>query len=192
MAMVTIRHETAFDVPAREALLDAAFGEARFAKTAQRLREDRLPAQGMSFVACIGGQLIGTVRLWDISAGPCRPALLLGPLAVGSPARGRGIGAALLRHALAAAGADGHAAVLLVGDAPYYGRFGFSDEKTRGLWLPGPYERHRLLGLELVAGALDAAGGLINATGRPEPKPELAVLLARLAKNEPIPAPHAA
>jgi predicted N-acetyltransferase YhbS len=192
MAMVTIREETAFDAAAREALLDAAFGEARFAKTSHRLRENRLPAEGLSFVACRGGQVIGTARLWDISAGPGRPALLLGPLAVAAHVRKRGIGAALMRHALAAVRDGGHAAVLLVGDAPYYGRFGFSDAKTGGLWLPGPYERHRLLGHEIEPGALDMAGGLINATGRPEPQPELAVLWQQLVHNDRSLAPHAA
>jgi predicted N-acetyltransferase YhbS len=192
MAMITIRQETTFDVAAREALLDAAFGEARFTKTSQRLREDRLPADGLSFVACSGGQLIGTVRLWDISAGPGRPALLLGPLAVAAHARNRGIGAALTRHALAEACGLGHAAVLLVGDAPYYGRFGFSEEKTGALWLPGPYERHRLLAYEIEPGALDKARGLVNATGRPEPQPELAVLWRRVVHNDRSLAPHAA
>ena len=190
--MITIREETAFDVAAREALLDAAFGEARFTKTSQRLREDRLPADGLSFVACRTGQLIGTARLWDISAGPGRPALLLGPLAVAAHARKRGIGAALMRHALAEASGRGHAAVLLVGDAPYYGRFGFSDGRTGALWLPGPYERHRLLGHEIEPGALDKARGLINATGRPEPQPELAVLWQRVVHNDRSLAPHAA
>src|SRR5262245_59981894 len=113
MAMVTICHETAFDIAAREALLDAAFGEGSFAKTAQRLREDRLPANGLSFAARSGGQLIGTLRLWDISAGPGCPALLLGPLAVAGPVRNRGVGSALMRRALDAAGARGHASVLL-------------------------------------------------------------------------------
>jgi predicted N-acetyltransferase YhbS len=192
MAMITIRDETAFDVAAREALLHAAFGEARFAKTSQRLREDRLPADGLSFVACSGSQVIGTVRLWDISAGPGRPALLFGPLAVAAHARNRGIGAALTRHALARARRRGHAAVLLVGDAPYYGRFGFSAEKTGALWLPGPFERHRLLGVELEPGALDEAGGLVNATGRPEPRPDLAVLWQRVVHNDQRPTPHAA
>ena len=190
--MITIRHETARDIAGREALLDATFGEARFAKTSQRLREGRLSVDGLSFVACVAGQLIGTVRLWDISAGPGRPALLLGPLAVAAQVRKRGIGAALMWQALAAARAGGHAAVLLVGDAPYYGRFGFSDEKTGGLWLPGPYERHRLLGHELASGALAGARGLVSATGRPEPKPDLALLLSRLVHNDHGLAPHAA
>jgi predicted N-acetyltransferase YhbS len=191
MAMITISYETAFDVAAREALLDAAFGEARFAKTAQRLREDRLPTDGLSFVARSGGQFIGTVRLWDVSAGPGCPALLLGPLAVAASARNRGVGSALMRHALTEARDRRHAAVLLVGDAPYYGRFGFSGEKMGGLWLPGPFERHRLLGCELVPGAFDNARGLVNATGRREPKPDLAVLWQRAVNDRSL-APHAA
>jgi predicted N-acetyltransferase YhbS len=89
-----------------------------------------------------------------------------------------------MRHALAAAAARGHAAVLLVGDAPYYARFGFSTEKTADLWLPGPYERDRLLACELRAGALDGARGLISATGTLAPKPELAALVTKLARND--------
>jgi predicted N-acetyltransferase YhbS len=78
----------------------------------------------------------------------------------------------------------GHKAVLLVGDAPYYERFGFSADKTGGLWMPGPYERHRLLARELVPGTLDGACGLISATGRRIPQPDLASLIAGLAWNE--------
>src|SRR5262252_4219083 len=139
-AMITIRTEAKRDVAAREALLDEALGPARFTKTAERLRDGRLPAERLAFVACDGRKLVGTVRLWDVSAGPGRPALLLGPLAVARDWRNQGIGAALMRHALAAATARGHAAVLLVGDAPYYERFSFTTEKTTSLWLPGPYE----------------------------------------------------
>ena len=98
------------------------------------------PADGLSFVAVEDGRVIGTVRLWPVTAGAGRPALLLGPLAVDPDCRNRGIGAALMRRALRDA-RRGHKAVLLVGDAPYYGRFGFSAEKTGSLWLPGPYER---------------------------------------------------
>jgi len=181
MAMIAIRNETDLDIAPREALLDAAFGDARFAKTAQRLREGRLPAAGLSFVARANKRLIGTVRLWDIAAGAGRPALLLGPLAVARGFRDRGIGAQLMRHALGEAGRRGAAAVLLVGDAPYYGRFGFSAEKTGALWLPGPYDRARLLAHELVPGALDAAHGLISATGRREPRPDPVALVANIS-----------
>ena len=72
---------------------------------------------------------------------------------------------------------------MLVGDAPYYGRFGFSAEKMGALWLPGPCERHRLLGCELVPGALDGARGLIGATGRAIPKPSFDALIAGLARQ---------
>lgn len=182
--MITIRIETKRDVGAREALLDEALGPARLAKTAERLRDGRLPAERLAFVACERGKLVGTVRLWDVSAGPGRPALLLGPLAVAGQCRNRGIGCALMRHALATAAARGHGAVLLVGDAPYYARFGFSADKTTQLWLPGPYERDRLLACELKSDALDGARGLISATGRPAPRADFAVLLTRLADND--------
>jgi predicted N-acetyltransferase YhbS len=182
--MIMIRPETKRDVIAREALLDEALGAARFIKTSQRLRDGRLPADRLAFVACDGRKLVGTVRLWNVSAGPGRPALLLGPLAVASHWRNQGIGSALMRHALAAATARGHSAMLLVGDAPYYARFGFSAEKTAQLWLPGPYERDRLLACELKPGALDGARGLIGATGRLAPMPELATLVTRLADND--------
>src|SRR5262249_25098819 len=159
-----------------EALLDGAFGDARFAKAAERLREGRLPADGLSFVATEKNRVVGTVRLWDISAGPGRPALLLGPLAVDETSRGLGVGTALMRRAIEAAFKLGHTAILLVGDAPYYGRFGFSAEKTGALWMPGPYERDRLLARELLPGALGGARGLIGATGAREPTPDLAAL----------------
>jgi predicted N-acetyltransferase YhbS len=184
--MITIRPETKRDAVAREALLDAAFGPARFAKTAQRLRQGRLPAEHLSFVACRDGALIGTVRLWNVSAGPGRPALLLGPIAVARECRNAGVGAALMRHALAAAAARGHGAVLLVGDTPYYGRFGFSSDKTGALWLPGPYERERLLACELRPGTLDDACGLVSATGRTAAPPRVVhnggALLPRAAR----------
>ena len=165
--MVTIRAENLSDVPAREALLNAAFGVKRFRKTSEKLRRGRLAADGLGFSAVDRrGKLIGTVRLWDIIAGSAGPALLLGPLAVDGTARGKGVGAALMNRALDEAKRLGHAAVLLVGDAPYYSRFGFCENLTRSLHLPGPVERARFLGLELVEDALDGAEGLIAASGR--------------------------
>jgi predicted N-acetyltransferase YhbS len=179
--MILVRHETPFDVARREALLDEAFGESRFTKTAERLREERLPGEGLSFVACADGRLIATARLWNIAAGPRRPALLLGPLAVASDFRQCGIGGDLMRHALEQARRCGHQCVLLVGDAPYYSRFGFTAQKTGALFLPGPYARDRLLARELVPGALAGARGLVRATGRREPKSDLA---ARMTLTE--------
>jgi predicted N-acetyltransferase YhbS len=181
--MVTIRNETRHDVEAREALLDRVWGAERYHKTAERLREGRTPAAGLSLVAEEADALIGTVRLWPVCAGPQRPALLLGPLAVEERERNRGIGGALMRRALAAARRRGHGAVLLVGDPAYYQRFGFCAEATGGLWLPGPFERHRLLGCELTPGALTGARGLVGATGRAAPRPGMDTLIAALARE---------
>jgi len=171
--MVTITPEVAADFPAREALLDRAFGKAeRRRKTSERLRENRLPAEGLAFAARNRrGRLVGTLRLWDITAGSAGPALLLGPLAVDSAYQKRGIGGKLMRHALAQAQKLGHRVVLLVGDAPYYGRFGFSRDAVVGLSLPGPVDPDRFLGLELEAGALEGSKGVIAASGRMIPLP---------------------
>ena len=163
-APFAMRAERSSDVAAREALLDACFGANRQLRTCQRLRDGRVPAEGLAFSAVRNGKLVGTVRLWHVSAGGV-PALTLGPLAVDPSCRTLGIGATLMRHALMAAKARGHDAVLLLGDAPYYARFGFSAAKAAALSLPGPFERERLLALELRDGALDGACGLIVPTG---------------------------
>lgn len=176
--MITIRHERPGDAAAREALLDLSFGTCRFAKTSERLREGRLPADGLSLIATAprmrGGRrgrapnpaemVVGTVRLWHVAVAD-RPALLLGPLAVHPAWRKYGIGGQLMLDVLKRAEQRGHGSVLLVGDAPYYARFGFSAEPTVKLDLPGPVERDRFLACELVAGALDGARGLIRPTG---------------------------
>lgn len=165
--MVTIRHEIVSDIPAREALLDRAFGRLRHRKTSERLREGRLPSEGLGFTAVdAGGRLIGSIRLWDVTAGSAGPALLLGPLAVDCRHQGKGTGAALMHHALTEAQSKGHGAVVLVGDEAYYGRFGFSEVLTAGLHLPGPVVRNRFLGLELIPGTLGGAEGLIAGAGQ--------------------------
>ena len=171
--MIAIRQERKTDASAREHLLDRAYGPARFTKCSARLREDRLPAQGLSFVATEDGAVVGSVRLWDVSAGSGGRALLLGPLAVSPEHRSNGLGGRLMKQAISAARMRGHSTILLVGDAPYYERFGFSAEKTGLLSMPGPYQQDRLLALELHAGALDGAGGMIGATGRFAPKLDL-------------------
>ena len=165
--MITLRYERETDIPAREALLDEAFGATRRKKTSERLRKRRLPAEGLAFIAADGRRVVGTARLWNLTCESGQPALLLGPVAVAADRRGVGIGAALVRKAIAAARKLGHGAVMLVGDAPYYSRFGFTAEKAAALRLPGPFERRRLLALELAPGALDGAQGLVQASGRP-------------------------
>lgn len=178
--MTEIVLETVEDVAGREGLLDLCFGAARFEKSSERLREGRLPADGLAFSAHgPDGRMAGTVRLWNIAAGPGKPALLLGPLAVHPWFRARGLGGALMRHALGAAKARGHGAVLLVGDASYYGRFGFSAAHTGELWMPGTYDRDRLLGVELKDGALSGSRGLISPTGARIAMPSFAELMAK-------------
>src|ERR1700759_4843121 len=102
--------------------------------------------------------------MWHGIAG-VHPALMLGPLAVDPACRALGVGAALMARALQIARQRGHGAVILLGDAPYYARFGFSAAKTAELPLPGPFERDRLLGLELREGSLDNAWGMVVAAG---------------------------
>lgn len=182
--MITLREETSSDIDAREALLDSCFGPERFEKTCERLREGRLPADHLALVAADGEEIVGSVRLWHVAAGPNRPALLLGPLAVDPARRSLGIGGKLMRSSLGQAKALGHRAVLLVGNAPYYGRFGFAAKTTGSLWLPGSYDRERFLGIELAPGALDGARGLVSATGALEPKPDLAALAAAATRSD--------
>jgi len=176
--MISIRKERPPDAAAREALLDEAFGKRRWRKSSQRLRDGGSPADGLAFVAADGNRIVGTARLWAVVCGTGESALLLGPVAVAADSRNRGVGGALVRRAIAAAVRLGHRAIVLVGDAAYYSRFGFSAEKTTDLRMPGPFERHRLLALELVPGALDGARGLLCTAGQPISQPNLAVSAA--------------
>jgi predicted N-acetyltransferase YhbS len=162
---IVIEDERPADAPAREVLLDDAFGDERFAKTCQRLRDGQRPAEGLALVAHAGDKTVGTLRCWSVAAGG-RPALLLGPLAVARSHRSIGVGSALMRETLWRAAMRGHRTVLLVGDAPYYGRFGFEAALTRRLELPGPVERERFLAFEIVPGALAGAKGMVTAAGR--------------------------
>jgi predicted N-acetyltransferase YhbS len=161
---VTIHAETRFDVAVRERLLDCAFGPSRFEKTCERLRMGRKPADGLAFTLKADGKLVGTIRLWNIVAGSV-PALLLGPLAIAKGFEGMGLGSQLMRHALVEAARLGHKAVILVGDAPYYARFGFARSLAQNLELPGPVDAERFLAMELVPHSLSAASGVVRATG---------------------------
>lgn len=167
-----IDRETPADVVTREALLDRMMGKARRRKSSEKIRRGRVPAEGLALVARDrDGHLLGTVRLWNVEAGigtEGEPvdALLLGPLAVECTCEGRGIGSALMRAAIVEARDRGHGAILLVGDAAYYERFGFQAELAQHLVMPGPFARERFLGLELKPGHLRGAAGMLIASGR--------------------------
>ncbi|MCP1200391.1 GNAT family N-acetyltransferase [Notoacmeibacter sp. MSK16QG-6] len=162
--LYAIEAEQPSDGRAREALLDRAMGLNRKRKSSEAIRRGRLPADGLSFVArSLSGAVVGTVRLWHVDAGG-QAALLLGPLAVAPEAKGAGIGSALMVHAIEAAESFGHRAILLVGDAPYYKRFGFEAAPT-GLAMPGPFSRERFLALTFTLGALDGAAGVLRPSG---------------------------
>lgn len=133
------------DADAIEALLDHAFGPGRFVKSSERVREFAEFRPEMSLCAWDGGRLVGSVRMWKVRVGDA-PAIFLGPLAVQAAGRRFGVGAELVQRASAAAQAAGYP-VLLVGDEPYFGRFGFSAAPCKGVVMPGPVDQRRVLAL---------------------------------------------
>src|SRR3984957_9728422 len=158
--MWEIRAERPGDAAAIDALVARSFGPGRFAKSAWRLREGVDPQAGLSFVATEDGALRGSVRFWPVFIGHAR-ALLLGPLAVETERRGRGMGVQLMQKGIDEARARGHRAVILVGDPPYYARAGFAPIAGGRVRMPGPVDLSRVLGLSLVEGAVDALAGTV-------------------------------
>jgi len=152
------RLEQPSDAAEIDTLHAQAFGPGRFARAAFRLREDIPHDPALSFVATADGALAASVRLTPIRIGG-RPALLLGPLAVKPPHKGRGAGRRLVREALGAAASAGHRVVLLVGDEPYYGPLGFRHVPPERVQLPGPVDTRRVLIAELTPGAHAQAQG---------------------------------
>jgi predicted N-acetyltransferase YhbS len=169
MTKVRIAPGTADAATRIERLLDRVFGPARTLKAAQRLRDGRLPAEGLDFIAEDGKDIVGTICFWHIGIGHGAEALLLGPMAVDPKLQGEGVGASLIARGLFEANRLGHKAVVLVGDPPYYGRFGFDGGLTRSMMLPGAVDARRLLAVELAPGALRGAAGLIRPTGPLDP-----------------------
>ncbi len=149
------------DAAAALALVDRVFGPGRYAKAAERLREGNRFLPDLSFVAREAGRLVGTVRLWPVRIGD-RPALLLGPIAVDSSARDKGIGAALVERACQAAAQAGHAVVVLVGDEAYFVRLRFGRPPAGPLAMPGPVDFGRILVRGLKPGALDGLMGQVR------------------------------
>ena len=158
---LTISTETANDAQAIERLHERTFGPGRYVLSAYRLREQIDHILDLSFTARIGTLLVGSVRLLPICVGET-PALLLGPLTVEPPFRSRGVGRALIERAVKDAKAKGHRMIVLVGDEPYYSRFGFKRISKGQALMPGPVDPARLLVCELVSGAFDGVAGMIR------------------------------
>jgi predicted N-acetyltransferase YhbS len=138
MSSFHIRLETDGDAPALSQLSAEAFGPGRFARSAYRVREGISPVGALCLVGWCEDRLVGGIRFTAICIGEQKNALLLG------------------------AKAAGFALVLLVGDMPYYGRFGFSPVRPGQITLPGPVDPGRLLAHELVPGALATASGQVK------------------------------
>jgi predicted N-acetyltransferase YhbS len=158
---LTILPETPDDALAIERLHERTFGPGRFARTAFRIREAAGHRLDLSFTARIGTLLVGSVRLTPVRIGET-PALLLGPLTIEPPFRGRGIGLALMQRALAVAKSGGQRLVVLVGDEPYYAKAGFKRIPKGRAHLPGPVDPRRLLVAELAEGAFEGVSGPIR------------------------------
>lgn len=154
---LTLKPEQLADSDRIEALLDRAFGPGRHVKSSERVREIAEFAPELSFCAWDDGELMGVVRMWRVRVGG-QPVVFLGPLAVEQDQRSAGLGGRLVARACEAAGAAGEAFVVLVGDAPYFQRFGFSAELAAAVRLPGPVDQRRVLARRLKAEAPAPAG----------------------------------
>lgn len=155
--MFTLAVETKDDWWEVEALYDLCFAPGREALSSYRLRDGVDPVAGLSLVARDAeGILAGAIRYWPVKIGSVQ-ALLLGPVAVHPTHQGEGLGGLLIEDSLQRAAPLGWARVMLVGDAPYYSRFGF--EKLEGVVMPPPTNPERVLGRALIGGAWDGVAG---------------------------------
>lgn len=158
--MIDLLAETADDRWEVEALFDLCFAPGREALSSYRLRDGVAPIDGLSLVARDSDRILaGAIRFWPVCVGGV-PVLLLGPVAVHPTRQGEGLGGFLIREGLAAARKSGWARVMLVGDASYYGRFGFS--RLRDVQMPPPTNPERVLGQALTPSAWDRVTGYVT------------------------------
>lgn len=164
MEEIRLERESAADAEEVEALYDLAFAPGRSALSSYRLREGVAPVSELCTVARDAtGAVIGAIRYWPVRVGAAGlPALLLGPVAVHPTHQGEGIGALLILETLEAARALGWERVILVGDEPYYRRFGFRRALAEGLDFPQPVNPARVLARELVEGAMRGVSGPVR------------------------------
>jgi predicted N-acetyltransferase YhbS len=165
--MFRIEQERAGDWWDVEYLLDLAFAPGRTALSSYRLRDGVPPVAELCLVARDRDDLLaGAIRVWPVRVGD-HAALLLGPVAVHPTRQGEGLGAVLIGESLDRAAARGWTRVILVGDEPYYRRFGFSRQAARGLDFPSPTNPDRLLARALAPGAFDGVAGMVTPWQRP-------------------------
>ncbi len=160
LPVIRIAPETAADGWEIEYLLDTAFAPGRTALSSYRLREGVEPVGPLCLTARDDdamAALAGCIRFWPVRVGDAGEALLLGPVATHPTRQGEGIGARLILESLERAEALGWAACILVGDEPYYRRFGFARSGT--LRFPPPTNPNRVLARALVPGGLDGLSG---------------------------------
>ncbi|MCL4765967.1 MAG: N-acetyltransferase [Hyphomicrobiaceae bacterium] len=160
---IVIRHVLPEDLPQVSALHARVFGPGRFTRTAYRIREGTPPVSPFCRKALLDGRLAAAIRFTPVAIGGESGALLLGPLAVEPQWAGKGYGRRLIAEGMAQAKADGVRLVVLVGDEPYYGRFGFSQVAPGRIRLPGPVDPARVLAAELAPDALFQLSGLVTA-----------------------------
>ena len=151
-----LAQETSDDWWEVEALYDLCFAPGREALSSYRLRDGNDPVAGLSLVARDDGIVIGAIRYWPVCVGGAA-ALLLGPVAVHPTHQGEGLGALLIEESLARA--TGWDRVMLVGDEPYYGKFGF--HRLADVEMPPPTNPERVLGRALSPGAWDGVTGQV-------------------------------
>ena len=139
VALAPLSHADPAEV---EDLLDAAFGQDRFQRTAYRIREGTAAIADLSFAAFAEDRLVGSLQSWPVEVGET-PLVLVGPVAVAPEHQRSGIGRMLMDRLIGAAPTT---PMTMIGDPEYYGRFfGFASDATGGWALPGPVERRRLL-----------------------------------------------
>ncbi|MFN3954419.1 MAG: GNAT family N-acetyltransferase [Pararhodobacter sp.] len=157
---VELGQETAGDWWEVEALYDLCFAPGREALSSYRLREGVSPIAALClWLRDETGALVAAIRYWPVLVAGA-PALLLGPVAVHPTRQGEGLAGILIRESLQRAAIEGWARIMLVGDAPYYGRFGFV--RLEGVEMPPPTNPERVLGLELVDGAWAGIRGAVT------------------------------
>lgn len=158
--MYHLAEETEADWWEVEALYDLCFAPGRTALSSYRLRENVPTIAPLCLILRDeGGTLAGAIRYWPALVGEA-DLLLLGPVAVHPTRQGEGLGGLLINESLAEARRLGWERVLLVGDAPYYRRFGFV--KLDNVEMPPPTNPDRVLGFELKAGAWEGIKGKVR------------------------------